>query len=75
MREPEMKEIASILAQVILNTKPGLIESGPNAGSPSKTKHFLDAAVKDEVLSRVKALLDRFPVYPQLDLGFLQSNF
>jgi glycine hydroxymethyltransferase len=75
MREPEMKEIASILAQVILNTKPGLIESGPNAGSPSKTKHFLDPAVKNEVLSRVKTLLDRFPVYPQLDLGFLQSNF
>lgn len=75
MREPEMKEIAAILAKVILNTQPGTIESGPHAGSPSKTKHVLATEVRDEVRAQVKSLLDRFPVYPQLDLEFLQANF
>jgi len=72
---PEMKEIAGVLNLVISNTKPAIIESGANQGKPSKAKFALDAPVRAEAQARVKALLDRFPVYPELDLALLQQYF
>ena len=75
MGESEMKEIAAIIKLVLAGTTAGIIKSGPNAGEPSKRLHVLDEKVRDEARARVKALLDRFPVYPQLDLGFLQRHF
>ncbi len=75
MNEEDMKEIAAIFKLVLSNTTPGLIESGPNAGKPSKANFVLDSAAKDEATARVKALLDRYPVYPELDLEFLQAQF
>lgn len=71
----EMKEIAGILTLVLKNTQPGVIDKGPNAGKPSKVNYVLDPAAADQVRARVKALLDRFPVYPELDLDFLQRHF
>jgi len=38
-------------------------------------KYEINAAVKEEVIKRVKILLDRFPVYPELDLEFLKKSF
>ena len=75
MDAPEMREIARIIKLVLGNTKPGTIESGPNAGKPSKTKHIIDPAALGEAQQAVRALLARFPVYPQLDLAFLQEHF
>lgn len=34
-----------------------------------KAVHTLDSTARDVARAMVKALLDRFPVYPQLDLG------
>jgi glycine hydroxymethyltransferase len=75
MGEPEMREIARIIKLALNHTRPGLIESGPNAGKPSKTKHVLDAKALAEARAATTALLDRFPVYPQLDLAFLKAHF
>jgi glycine hydroxymethyltransferase len=75
MGEAEMDEIAGILKLVLEGTKGGLIPTGPNAGAPSKTRYEIDAAALKKVQARVKGLLDRFPVYPQLDLAFLQRHF
>lgn len=75
MGEAEMQEIAAIIAFVIKNTKAAILESGANAGQPSKRQHTLDSAARDTALARVKALLDRFPVYANLDLPFLQRHF
>jgi glycine hydroxymethyltransferase len=75
MGEPEMKEIAAILKLVLANMTPATIYSGPNAGKPSNAKYVLDEQARDEARSRTRALLDRFPVYPELDLGFLQEHF
>jgi len=75
MGEAEMKEIASVFKLVIGNTKAGLIESGPNAGQPSKRIHSLATEVQKEARARTLALLERFPVYPDLDLSFLQTHF
>jgi glycine hydroxymethyltransferase len=75
MGEAEMKEIAAIIKLVLAGTTAGIIKSGPNAGEHSKRLHVLDEKVRDQARARVKALLDRFPVYPQLDLEFLRRYF
>jgi len=71
----EMKEIAAVVKLVLSNTKPETIADGENAGKPSKAKYITDGKAADEARSRVKALLDRFPVYPKLDLAVLRKGF
>ena len=75
MGAAEMKEIAAIINLVLSNTVPATIESGKNAGKPSKARYVLDDAVRTEAKARIKALLNRYPVYPELDLAFLQEHF
>ncbi len=75
MGKAEMLEIAKIIKLVVSNTKPKLIEKGASAGKPSKTSYILDDAAKVEASKRVKALLSKYPVYPELDLEFLKENF
>ena len=71
----EVKEIAAILKLVLSNMTPGTIASGKNAGKASKIAYNVDDSVIEQASARVKALLDRFPVYPELDLEFLQKHF
>jgi glycine hydroxymethyltransferase len=71
----EMKEIAAIIKLALSNTKPGVVESGKNAGQPSKINYVLDEKAHQEAKARVKGLLDRYPVYPELDLALLQEYF
>ncbi len=71
----EMKEIASIIRFVLSHTEADTVKSGKNAGSPSKIAHVIDSATVTEARHRVKALLDHFPLYPELDLPFLQQHF
>ena len=75
MGEAEMGEIAAIIKLALTGTKGGLIPTGPKAGTSSKTRYEIDPGALEQVRSRVKGLLDRFPVYPQLDLAFLQRHF
>lgn len=75
MGPDEMKEIAAIFGLVLKNTTANTIAGGPNAGKTSKAKYTLDEAAKQEASDRVHALLGRFPVYPELDLGLLQRAF
>jgi glycine hydroxymethyltransferase len=74
MGAAEMKEIAGILALILKNMKPETIASGPNAGKPSKANYVIDAKAKAQAQSRVKELLGRHPVYPNIDLALLQSG-
>ena len=66
MGKPEMDEIASIMAMVLKATTPS---------GESKAKYTVDPQVKASAIERVKSLLDRFPVYPELDLGLLKQTF
>jgi glycine hydroxymethyltransferase len=75
MGEEEMKEIASIIALVLKNTRPAKITKGENAGTLSKAKAITEPAAAEEAKARVKALLDKFVLYPELDLNFLQENY
>lgn len=71
----EMKEIAAIFKLILSNTTPATIAKGKNAGKQSKVKFNLPDSLKDEANARVKALLDRFVLYPELDLDFLKKSF
>lgn len=75
MGPEHMKEIASIIALVLRNTKPVTLTKGENAGQQSKAKAITDIEVKKEARRRVLALLETFKLYPELDLAFLQQYF
>lgn len=75
MGQAEMQEIASILKLVLANTTATTIKSGKNAGKPSKAGYTINDAARTEAQTRVKNLLSRYPVYPELDLDFLQKHF
>ncbi len=71
MREAEMTEIADIFTTVLSNTHATVKTKGKDKGSKSQINYNLDQAVIDGARERVAALLDRFPLYPELDLDLL----
>ena len=71
----EMKEIASIFKLILSNTKPAMVESGKNAGQPSKSNYVIPEAAKVEAVSRIKKLLDKFVLYPELDVELMKKYF
>jgi len=73
MDEAEMTELGELLAKVIKSTKQAKDAKDP--AKNSKAKYIIDEAVKSEVHLRVKKLMDRFPVYPELDIEFLKKHF
>jgi glycine hydroxymethyltransferase len=73
MGTAEMEELGSIIAMVVKNTRPAQDSKDP--AKLSKAKYVLPGAVKTEALERVKKILDRFPVYPELDLDLLKEGF
>jgi glycine hydroxymethyltransferase len=73
MGKAEMEELGAIIALVLKNTNPA-----PDAKDPakkSKAKYVIEERARAEALDRVKKLLDRFPVYPELDLDLLKKAF
>jgi glycine hydroxymethyltransferase len=73
MNIDDMKEIAAIFKLVLSHTKPLPDEKKP--GEMSKAKYTVDPSAKEESLKRVKTLLSRYPVYPELDLEYLKKYF
>ncbi len=71
----EMKEIAGIIHFVLSNTKPKILTKGANAGKPSKAKYEITEGVQETAKTLVKALLDSFVLYPELDLAFLEEYY
>ena len=75
MGKTEMDEIASIIQLVLSNAHPVKLTKGEHAGQLSKNRAKAPSHVMDEAKSRVLALLDKFKLYPELDLVFLQREF
>ncbi len=75
MGETEMREIAAVIKLVLENVTPNEIKSGPRAGSISKAKYTLSENALSEAKSRIGDLLAKYPVYPELDVAFLQEHF
>ena len=75
MGAAEMKEIAATIKLALANTRPNTITSGKNAGQVSKARYTIDSDALDQAQAKVSTLLDQYPVYPELDLAFLQKHF
>ena len=75
MGDEDMKEIASIIAGVLRTAKPNILKKGVNAGKPSKNKAHCPVEVMEDARARVKALLERNLLYPEIDLEFLEKEF
>jgi glycine hydroxymethyltransferase len=75
MGTDEMKEIADIIKAVLDAVKPAVILEGENKGKLSRANTVIDEKTKENSRTRVKALLDRFVLYPELDLNFLMEQF
>jgi glycine hydroxymethyltransferase len=73
MGAAEMEELGSVISLVLRNT--GAAPDGKNPAKKSKARYIIAESAKKEALERVKRLLDRFPVYPELDLPLLQKAF
>ena len=71
MNTTDMKEIAEIIDIVLKGTKPGIAKDGKKA----KGKIVLDPAVEENARNRVKTLLSKYVLYPELDLDFLKKEF
>lgn len=63
----EMDEIAEVLSAVITKTR-SLSRNGKKS-----SKYVLDEGIRESARGRVQKLLDRFPVYPGIDLDFLRN--
>lgn len=73
MGKPEMKEIAEIIRLILAGTRPADVPG--KKGVLSKAKYQIEPAVQKEAVILVKQLLERFPVYPELDLEYLKKAF
>jgi glycine hydroxymethyltransferase len=69
----EMEELGAIISLVLKNTSPAA--DGKNPSKKSKSGYIIVKSAKEEALQRVKGLLDRFPVYPELNLPLLKGAF
>ena len=73
MGKAEMKELGSLIADILKGTTQAPDKKDPSKNS--KAKYNIDTTVKDGVLRRIQNLMERFPVYPELDLQFLKNYF
>jgi hypothetical protein len=64
----ETKEVAAIITNALAATTPGKIESGISSGQISEGKANLPEQVKVASRERVTALLNGFPLYPELPI-------
>ncbi len=62
MGPTEMDEVADLIALVLKNTRPKMAESG----KPGKAKGETDPQILGEARQRVRDLLSRHPLYPEL---------
>jgi len=63
MEEVEMQQIGTIIADVLKNTKPSIVEK---TGELSKAKYTIEPTVLKKSKDAVRELLHQFPLYPEI---------
>jgi glycine hydroxymethyltransferase len=66
-----MAQIADITNELLSHAKPDIVAK---TGQPSKTNCVIDQQVLLRCQSRVKELLSRFPLYPEIQLEESNQN-
>jgi glycine hydroxymethyltransferase len=69
MGAAEIEEIAEVITNVLRATTPVVTN-----GTPSKAKYVTEAHAEAEAKSRIAALCQKFPVYPEIDLSILEPG-
>ena len=73
MGADEMKKIGDVLSDILKNMYPAKITKGNNAGKLSKANYVFDNEVLNKAREKVKSLLDKYPVYPGVNVDFLKN--
>ncbi|MDR3114987.1 MAG: glycine hydroxymethyltransferase [Treponema sp.] len=73
MGTQEMEEIGSIIALVLNHT--AQVSDPKNPAVKSLVKYGIEEKARAQALERVKRLMARFPVYPELDIEVLKAAF
>lgn len=68
MGKEEMVEIADIIASILRDIRPAIQEKD---GLKSKAKYILGSEVKETSTAKIKALLERFTLYPEIDVELI----
>ena len=71
----EMCEIGTIMGDVLTQARPLKFTRGKSAGQFSKIKYKVKDGVLENAQKKIATLLARFPLYPELDLAYLQEAF
>lgn len=66
-----MEEVAAIIKLVLSNTKPAIITKGEKKGELSRARFVTDENAITKARQMVEDLLNRFALYPELDLKWL----
>ncbi|MCU1293481.1 MAG: glycine hydroxymethyltransferase [Bryobacterales bacterium] len=75
MGPAEMREIAALFQNILSQTRPSIVASGPRKGELSKAQFTLSEEVAEEARAKTLALLGRFPLYPEIDDDILSNVF
>jgi glycine hydroxymethyltransferase len=73
MGENEMIAIADIIADVLNNTVPVSNEKN-GTKFVSKAKYAIDSEIKTTSSLKVRSILDKFVLYPEIDLNFIKTH-
>jgi glycine hydroxymethyltransferase len=65
MGKEEMKEIADIIISILTHTKPATIQK---TGQPSKANCTTQPEILEAANRRVAQLLNRYPLYPEIEI-------
>lgn len=75
MGTEEMYKVAEMFRNVLSQTKPTEVGSGPRKGELSKAQFNLSQGVVEETRDAITELLERFPLYPEIDDKILSDAF
>jgi glycine hydroxymethyltransferase len=74
MGADEVAEIADVIHSVLSQTRPATPAPGEDERKVTKGRYEVDDAAVEAARARTRDLLDRYPVYPQIDLGVIAST-
>jgi glycine hydroxymethyltransferase len=74
MGSDEMKEVATIFKRVLSHVTPTTIAEGKRKGQKSLAKYTIDQSIAGEASQQIKALLDQYLLYPEIDMQLLRSR-
>ncbi|MFL5910659.1 MAG: aminotransferase class I/II-fold pyridoxal phosphate-dependent enzyme [Gaiellaceae bacterium] len=70
----EIAEIADVMETVLSQTQPGRPISGENERKATLGRYEVEPSVVEGARTRIRELLDRYPVYPAIDLDVISST-